>query len=260
MLTDEQRQRIEALQIEWFRIAVSTERADRPRAEKAIKPLAVSGGVTITKIVWVESPQAGAKAYARLLNASQKNPNSLRDSLSASLRASLRASLDDLRWDSWWNSLDDLLQDSLDASIWNSLDASLSASLSVSLRDSLQNSLWYSLWRSLEGSLRDSLDYLRRGSLWDLLRDSIWDSLRTSPGVALYLGGKIVGATYSDTDTRYLAALAEVLASCFAIWIGPGWAILCDRPTSIEIVDGRLVGMEWGIDAQHSITKGEGEC
>ena len=250
MLTDEQKQRIEALQIEWFRIAVSTERADRPRAEKAVKALAANGGVTVTEIVWVESPQAGAEAYARLLSISKKIPNSLRDSLSASLSASLRASLDDLRWDSWWdslwNSLDDLLQDSLDASLWNSLDASLSASLSASLRDSLQNSLWYSLWRSLEGSLRDSLDYLRRGSLWDLLRDSIWDSLRTTPWTALCLGGEIAGAVYSDQDAQRLAMVAEVLASCFAVWVGPGWAILCDRPTSIEIVDGRVVGMKWG--------------
>jgi hypothetical protein len=51
-----------------------------------------------------------------------------------------------------------------------------------------------------------------------------------------------------DYDTEAIEKLRlhqEISRSCFAIWIVPGAAILCERPANVDIVDGKLVGIEW---------------
>ena len=97
-MTPEQREQIGALRDRWFRIATSTERCDRPRAEAAVTAACASGGVTIGEVEWVESPAAGAEAYQRRLGAQVA-------SLSASLSASFSDSLSDILSASFWASL-----------------------------------------------------------------------------------------------------------------------------------------------------------
>ena len=49
-----------------------------------------------------------------------------------------------------------------------------------------------------------------------------------------------------DEKARELLYLHnEIAASCFAIWIVPGALILCERPSSVEVRDGKLVDIEW---------------
>ena len=252
MLTDEQRQQIEALRNNWFRIATSIERADRPRAKKAVKALAASSGVTVTEIEWVESPKAGAEAYKRLLRGSLDDllndllqgllQDSLQDPLQYEVRNSVRDSLRGPLWHLLQYEVRYSLEKKLQDLLWGNLRGSLEVSrrsLNASVRNSLENPLGGdSLSISLGNSLRDS----PRASL----RYSPWDSLQDSPTIMLYQAGEIVGAVYSDQDALRLAMIAEVLSSCFAVWVGPGWAILCDRPTSVEITDGQLIRIRWG--------------
>jgi hypothetical protein len=128
--------KIEEYRERYFRQAVSTEPADRPRAEAAARKMAEIAGIKISCVEWVYSPKQWDSLW-----------DSLRDSLMASLRDSLLASLGA----SLWDSLRDSLWDSLRDSLWDSLMASL------------RDSLWDSLWDSLLNSLRDSL----MDSLWD---------------------------------------------------------------------------------------------
>ena len=114
------------------------------------------------------------------------------------------------------------------------------------LYNSLSDSFWASLSDSLWASLRDSLS----DSLWASLNDSLWaslrDSLRDSGWLAYYTYAvEVLGISIPDEHRNILRLHNEIAKSCFALWIVPGCAILCERPASVEIVDGNLIGIEW---------------
>jgi len=112
------------------------------------------------------------------------------------------------------------------------------ASLWASLRDSL--------WASLRDSLRASLGASLRDSLWDSLGDSLGASLWDSGWLAYYsYGVEFLGVSCGDRERELLGLHNEIAASCFALWIVPGMVILCERPATVEVVDGRLVGLTW---------------
>jgi len=174
-LTPEQEQRLQQHRDEWFRLAASTEPAERPAAEAAARELAELGGVKVQRVVWVTTPEAGTAEW--------------------------RASFTDAP--------STLLRDSLWAS--------------------LRTSLWASLW----------------DSLWDSLCASPWASLRDSPWIAWYLFGAEIGVQYNAEAHRKLDLTEQLLRSCFACWIGLGVVVLCERPATVEIQDGKLVGLTW---------------
>jgi hypothetical protein len=210
-LTNEQREQIAVYRDRYFRWATSTDLADRERAEAAARRMAETGGVKIQRVVWCMSPEDCAVEYRQVWDSLR---DSLRDSFSDSLSDSLR----------------DSLMDSLGGSLWDSL--------MDSFRDSLMDSLMDSLGGSLLGSLRDSF----RGSL----RDSLGGSFRGSPWLCWYTYGvDVLGVSCSDQYKELLALHNEIAASCFAAWIAPGCIVLCERPATAEIVDGRLVGLTW---------------
>ena len=128
-------------------------------------------------------------------------------------------------------------RESLTAWLSASLRASLSAWLSASLRDSL----WESLWASLRASLWASLS----ASLWESLRDSLWNSLRESPWVAWYEFGAQLGVEYEPEAQHKLRLTSELLRSCFACWVGIGVIVLCERPATADVRDGKLMGLTW---------------
>jgi len=237
-LTPEQEALIPEFREKYFGFATSTEPADRPKAEAAARRLAEIAGVTIEKVLWVNSPQEGKTGY-------DESWDSLRVSLQDSLRVSLRYSL----WDSLRYSLQDSLQDSLLVGLWDNLWDSL--------QDSLRDSLWDSLWDSLRYSLQDSLRYsLQDGlqdSLWSSLRDSLrdslwdslWDSLRYSGWIAFYVFVRNQLVSYAPEADEKLRLYEQLLESCFAFWIVPGTIILCERPEAVKVEDGKLKGLTW---------------
>ena len=234
-LTAEQTSQIEVYRKRYFEQATSTAPADRARAEAAARRLAEIGGVKVNDVTWVLTPEMGMREYEE---AQTSLKDSLKASLSASLSDSLRASLWDSLKDSLRASLSASLSDSLRASLWDSLWNSLRASLS----DSLRASLWDSLWNSLRASLSDSL----RASLWDSLWYSLWYSLWDSDWLCWYsYAVDVLGIECSDEHRELLSLHNKVATSCFAMWIIPGKVILCERPESVKIDDGRLVELTW---------------
>jgi len=138
---------------------------------------------------------------------------------------------------------------SLRDSLWDSLRASLSDSPVESLMESLGASLWESLSDSLMDSLGASLSESLMESLMDSLWASLWDSLWDSGWLALYTYAvEQLGVEILDKNSENLKILKlhnELAASCFALWIVPDTAILCERPESVELDNGRLVGVTW---------------
>jgi hypothetical protein len=214
-LTKEQESKISKYREKYFGQAVSTEPADRARAEAAALKIAKIVGVEISSVEWVDSPKLGA---------------SLRASLRASIMASLLSSLS--------ASLRAFLGDSLRALLWASLLSSLSASLRAFLGDSLRASLLSSLLSSLSASLRAFLGDSLRASLWASFWDTGW--------LAFYSFCVDELKIKIDESTREKLRLHnEIAASCFALWIVPGTIILCERPSRIEITDGNVVDIEF---------------
>ena len=125
------------------------------------------------------------------------------------------------------------------------------ASLRVSLRDSLRASIYDSLRGSICDSLRASLWGSLRDSIWGSLRDSIYDSLWDPCWLSLYtFSVGVLGIDCSDRHLKLLQFHNDIAASCFALWIVPGKIILCERPKTVRMVDGKLVGMEWNTGTE----------
>jgi len=52
-------------------------------------------------------------------------------------------------------------------------------------------------------------------------------------------------AEYKPEDREKLGLYQQLLESCFALWILPGRVILCERPSHVEIKDGKVKNMRW---------------
>ena len=206
-LTKEQEAKVIEYRQRYFNQATSTERADRERAEVAARRLMGIKGVKINEVFLVDSPQEGKEKY-----------DLFRGLITDSLRG--------------------FFNDSLEASLWNSLSGSLSYSFWALLNRLLMESLRNSLWRFLRRSSSDSFWALLRGSLWD----SLWDT--GSVAFAIFVINEL-GVEIGDEEREKLHLINEILASCFALWIVPGMVILCDRPRSVDVQEGKLVNMEW---------------
>jgi hypothetical protein len=215
-LTEVQQNKMVKCRQKYFDQVISTSQADRyqenyERAAKAIRRLAELKGLELNEIVWVSRPQEGAEKY-------QASWDSLGDSLGGSFKHYLR--------------------DSLRGSLWYSLK--------YPFNKRFGDSLWDSLWGFLRESLWDSLKWPLRDSLRDYLWDSLWDSFRdTGPICFCTFIFDDLNFNIETRDWRYLNCINEILASCFSIWVIPGGVILCERPKSVEVEDGKLINAEW---------------
>jgi len=231
---------ISEVRAEFFGYATSVV-TDRAAAEAATA-IIVAPSLKTYEVHWVASPMAGASLW-----------DSLRDSLGASLRASLWDSLRDSLWDSLgaslWDSLMSSLWNSLMSSLWNSLMSSLWNSLRSSLWNSLRSSLGASLGASLRDSLRSSLSDELSSSLSDELRSSLWNSLWDSlwdSGWVAYWTCAVRLTSHTGPDVERLHAFADLARHAFALWVLPGHVIICEKPTAVEVRDGKLSDIQWG--------------
>ena len=122
-LTTAQQVRFGEFVLRWTEIGLSTDPADRPRAERAIVEMyAAVGLLPPSKIVWCGSPLSQGITRAIILdkkllsNVGKALWASVRDSVGASVRASVRASVGASVWDSVRDSVGDSVYGQHDAS------------------------------------------------------------------------------------------------------------------------------------------------
>lgn len=205
-LTDEQKEKIAEYRKRYWEQAISTKPADQERAETAAKKLAKIAKVKTNNVVWVMSPNAGENVY-----------NTTRSVFSPAyvlIETSLR--------NIFWTSLKHLFE--------ISLEIPLRESLEISFVDSLWTSLWVSLWTLLKDSLRTSLGTSFRDSSWLAYYSYVVD---------------ILNIEISNKNLKLLTLYNELAASCSAVWIAPERIVLCERPKTVKIEDGKLVGLTW---------------
>ena len=134
---------------------------------------------------------------------------------------------------------------SQDNFIDNSLSNSIIDSLRVYSGDLLSSSLVTTLSDSIRYYLRESLEY--HYNLWTYIQYSTW-SLWVDTGWVAYYSFIIeeLGIKHSDEPRKLFSLYRELSDNCSAIWIIPGTIIICEKPISVEIEDGKLISIEWG--------------
>jgi len=153
---------------EWIGYGTCTDRADRPRAEAAIRAMYEAGGIKPpTRIVWCDSPlsmiltklmiEKSSVAASVAASVGDSVGASVADSVwasvAASVRASVAASVGDSVGDSVWASVADSVAASVADSVADSVAASVRASVGASVADSVGASVADSVWASVRASV-----------------------------------------------------------------------------------------------------------
>ena len=156
-LTLEQLAAIPAFVEKWTKIGLSTEPADRPKAERAIKLMYEAGGKKPpAKIVWCGSPLSQGLVRAIILDKKADSVSvgaSVRASVMDSVGASVRASVGD----SVWDSVGDSVRDSLGASVYGQHDVS-----------------WLAFYRYFHDNVSLVDQTSKLGGLWMLAESAGW--------------------------------------------------------------------------------------
>ena len=118
-LTPEQASKLATYRDEWLKIGLSTERADRPRAEAGVKLAYEAAGLAPPKlIIWLDSPLAGAIGAAMLAGTAKAGKN-------------VRAQVGDQVRDQVWAQVGDQVGDQ----VWDQVWAQVGAQVGAQVRD-----------------------------------------------------------------------------------------------------------------------------
>ena len=247
-LTESQKSKLPEYIEKWTKIGLSTEPANRQKAEEGVRKAYEDAGLSTPRIVWCSSPLTQGLVRAIILSIFK---NGLKE-----IGASVRDSVWDSVWASVWDSVRASVGDSVGASVWDSVWASVEASVGASEWDSVRASVRDSVWDSVEASVGASV------------RASVWDSVEASgygQHDANWLG-------FYDYFSRELNLLEET-KKLEAIWLiaeNAGWFLphekicwISERTSKVlKDVEGRLhceTGMAcqypdgWGVYAWHGV-------
>jgi len=200
----EQELLVTAIRERYLREGMSTEPADRPRAEAAVRRLYEIVGETPPEYDWILTPDASVALFRRISDTQSCYRAELRAALCQALWRALESSSRAIGPSSGWRGRGNVLRGELENR----------CSPAVNLL--MLGPLLYSIW-----------------TMW-------WDA----PWCAFYeLGG--VHEAYELKHRDWLRQFSELHASCFAVWAVQGHAILCERPLSVQVEQGRIVACMW---------------
>ena len=123
-LTPDEAERLRIVRADWLAVGLSTEPADRPEAEAAVKELYAVMGWREPLTIWMDSPLGGIAAAAWFESIGKE---SKRDQLWDQLRDQLGDQLRDQLWGQLWDQLRDQLWGQLSNTWWGQHDAYLMA-------------------------------------------------------------------------------------------------------------------------------------
>ena len=231
-LTPEQAATMPAFRDEWLRIGLSTERADRPRAEAGVRLAYEAAGLPPPKLVlWLDSPHAGAIGAALLSGTAKAG---------RSVRAQVRDQVRDQVWDQVGDQVRDQVGAQVGDQVWDQVWAQVGAQVG--------DQVWDQVWDQVGDQVRDQVWAQVRDQVGDQVRDQVWDQVRD----------QVSRAAYGQHDANWLAfydffrsvgleaparlrGQMEVARSAGWWWPFEGAVILTERPTEIHRnTDGRL--------------------
>lgn len=150
-LTPEQVARFPEFVKKWTEIGLSTQPANREKAEHGIEQAYAVAGLPKPKIVWCSSPLAQGLTRAIILKMKFDN-GVIGNSVGASVLASVLDSVEDSVRDSVGTSVRSSVWNKVRSSVWDSVEHSVLASVEGSVRDSVWNNVLASVGASVEDS------------------------------------------------------------------------------------------------------------
>lgn len=228
--------------------------------------------------------------------------DSVRDSVRHSVRDSVSNSVSHIVGNSVWDSVRDIVRDIVLDSVSDSVGNSVRDSVSNSVRDSVLDSVRYSIGNSVSDSVSDSVNDSIRDSVSAtvghgvgvIVLDSVWNSAKDIVSHSVgdlgikkevkqyiknsyykYFGGQVWVAWQSfesffydvcglENDKKQIAEdCRNAQSSSFWWWPGKDFVMVCDRPSKINMEDGRLHSSTelaiswsdgWGIAAWRGVT------
>ena len=236
-----------AIRDDWLREGLSTIPADREKAQWAAWSAidAVGHGAGSHLYVWVDSPMAGVMAAAFVGFALNGSLKQALDSQLATVIAPDLSAAREIRADVDRQVLP--VHDAVHAQITTELATRDRDPQWQRWRDDVGNATWNQVWETIGDPLYSQgweQDAQRSGALFE-------ENL--APWADAMLGGQFSAGTMAQLDALHLidgvdvepfSGLQRVARNCCWWWAFDTGAVLCERPTRIE-VDGDRVTMEF---------------
>jgi len=230
-LTPAQLARIPEVRDQWLATGLSTERADRPRAEAGVRLAYEAAGLEPPKIiVWLDSPMAGTIGAALLSGTKAAG---------AQVRAQVR--------DQVWAQVGAQVGAQVRAQVWDQVGAQV--------RAQVRAQVWAQVWDQVGDQVRAQVGAQVGDQVWD----QVWDQVGAQVGdqvgaqVRAQVGDQVGQAVYGSHEAPWLAfyeffmrhfdlakkanGLMAVAKACGWVWPFAGCAIITDRPAIISMDD-----------------------
>jgi hypothetical protein len=192
-LTPEQTAQLVTVRNEWIKIGLSTEPADRPRAEAAVPLMYAAAGLEPPKIViWLDSPLAGYIG-ARVLTEIKENENQIGHQVGHQV------------WNQVWNQVGDQVWNQVGGQVRNQIRNQVGGQVGNQVRNQIRN------------QVRDPLCSVVYGS-----QDAGW--------LSYFQFFKTIGLV---SGTSPISGLLELAQSCGWVFPFQGAIILTERPNKL---------------------------
>jgi hypothetical protein len=189
-LTHEQTARFPEFVEKWTRIGLSTEPADRPRAEAVIRLMYEAGGLTPPeKIIWFDNPMAVCVEFRKT------GVEPVRDVVRDVVQGAV------------WDAVQDVVHGSVYSSVWNAVQGSV--------WDSVCDSVWDGVRSTVQDAVQDAVQIAAYNAVWNTVygsHEACW--------LCRYDFYREVLGLVKETDK--LTGLFELAKSC-------GWIIPCEK-------------------------------
>jgi hypothetical protein len=216
-LTPEQQAKIQEYYSFYLKKGLSTQPANRPVAEKAVKEMYRLIKEKEPKCIWVNSPTELVKLFQE---------SNLRSNLESNLWSNLESNLESNLWSNLESNLRSNLWSNLESNLWSNLESNLWSNLESNLRSNLWSNLESNLWSNLESNLRSNL--------WS----NLWSGQFNSPWVNFYdYYRKVISNTFSAEDNYKLDLWIDMLECAYFITL-KGFVLLMEHPLEFH-VDGK---------------------
>ena len=179
-LTPEQTEKFPDYIKKYTDIGLCTDKADRPRAEKAIRDMYKVSKLDEPKIVWCESPLGAYLTILIVDNLQKEELHSVGDSVSSSVHDSVRYPVWHSVLDSVMGMMGDWVRNSVFRSVSVSVKDSMRGLVGASVRKSVRTWVGDSVMDSVKDSVKDSVRIPVRNSVWASVRNLVWASVLSS--------------------------------------------------------------------------------
>ncbi len=208
-LSQRQHSRLTEFRDKWIEIGLSTEPAQREKAEAAIRRMYTCAQLPPPrKIVWCGSPLSQGLTRAIMLDKKLRASvgDSARTFVRDSVRESVGRSVREAVGDSVWASVRESVVESVWGATGNPVWAFVWASVREAVKDSVQESVVEAtreaVWRSVGGSVGEAVWVAVWASVWRSVRESVWESVVES--VVESVWASVHESGYGQHDANWL--------------------------------------------------------